>query len=169
MRNISFEQLYITNYPKLKRFAVEYVLSEDDAEDIVQDVFLTLWANNENLEMPNKIVAFLYTATKNRCLDYLKHQCVVRKNTANIQMIMAANATALEALDQSLFEEDIEDVMARAINKLPLKCREIFIKIRIEGKKHKEVADFLSISVNTVENQMNIAYKKLRLELKKYL
>lgn len=77
---------------------------------------------------------------------------------------------ALEQLNYTLTsEEDIEKVVANAIDKLPERCREIFLKSRIEGMKYREIADELDISMNTVENQMSIALKKLRIELKDYL
>ena len=77
---------------------------------------------------------------------------------------------SLELFDQSmLLEQDIERIITEAIDSLPEKCREIFIKSKIEGKKQKEIAEELNISLKTVENQMNIAYKKIRVELKDYL
>lgn len=173
IENIDFKHLYIVNYPKLKRFAIEYILSEDEAEDIVQDVFLALWDKKEALDMPVNIIAFLFTATRNRCLDYLRHQNVIKKNFANLheqqRSVIAINTLALEEFDQSILEEDIEDILSRAINSLPEKCKEIFTKVRLEGKKHKEVAETLNISTHTIEAQMNIAYKKLRVQLRKYI
>ena len=68
----------------------------------------------------------------------------------------------------TLEEKDIETILNNAILSLPERCREIFIKSKIEGKKQKEVALELNISVNTVETQIGIAYKKLREELKDY-
>ena len=77
---------------------------------------------------------------------------------------------ALEQLNYTFTsEEDIEKVIANAIDKLPERCREIFLKSRIEGMKYREIADELDISMNTVENQMSIALRKLRIELKDYL
>ena len=74
---------------------------------------------------------------------------------------------ALEQLNYTFTsEEDIEKVIANAIDKLPERCREIFLKSRIEGMKYREIADELDISMNTVENQMSIALRKLRIELK---
>lgn len=67
-----------------------------------------------------------------------------------------------------LEEKSIEQILSKAIDALPEKCREIFIKNKIEGKKQKEIAMELNISVNTVETQMGIAYKKLKTELKDY-
>lgn len=66
-------------------------------------------------------------------------------------------------------EEDIEKVIVNAIDKLPERCREIFLKSRIEGMKYREIAEELNISTNTVENHISIALKKLRVELKDYL
>ena len=172
--DMDFERVYVTHYPKMKRFAKEYVIIEDDAENIVQDVFLNLWENREIIRMPVNLVAFLFTATKNRCLDYLKHKKVVLKATNILleeqKMTMEMNLEALEAFEQSVFaENDVETLLTNAINSLPERCREIFIKGKLEGKKHKEIAAELNISTSTVEEQMNIALKKLRVQLKNCL
>jgi len=172
--NIDFGKVYVTHYPKMKRFAKEYVIIEEDAENIVQDVFLNLLENCEIIRMPVNLVAFLFTATKNRCLDYLKHKSVVMKATNILleeqKMTMEMNLESLEAFEQSIFaENDVETLLNNAINSLPERCREIFIKGRLEGKKHKEIAAELKISTSTVEAQMNIALKKLREQLKNCL
>jgi RNA polymerase sigma-70 factor (ECF subfamily) len=174
IENIDFKQVYVTHYSKMKRFAKEYVLMEEEAENIVQDVFLHLWENREIIRMPVNLLAFLFTATKNRCMDYLKHKNVVMKATGALleeqKITMEMNLEALEAFDQAVFaESDIETLLTNAIHSLPEKCRDIFIKIRLEGKKHKEVANELNISTHTIEAQMNIALKKLREQLKNYL
>ena len=162
------------HYSKMKRFAKEYVLLEEDAENIVQDVFMQLWENKAVIRMPVNLVAFLFTATKNKCLDYLKHKKVVSKAADTLfeeqKMIMEVNLEALEAFDQSVFaENDVEVLLTNAINALPERCRDIFIRSRLEGKKHKEIAEELNISTHTIEAQMNIALKKIRLQLKNYL
>ena len=174
LENVDFKNVYVTHYSKMKRFAQEYVISEADAENIVQDVFLELWEKREVLSMPVNLMAFLFTATKNRCIDHLRHRVVIRETTNKLmeeqQLILKMKFDSLEAFDQDfLTENDIEDILKKAIDSLPEKCREIFIKRRIEGKKQKDVAAELNISTNTVETQMGIAYKKLREELKDYL
>ena len=171
--NIDFNQVYLAHYSKMKRFAIAYVLLEEDAENIVQDVFLQLWENREIIGMPVNLVAFLFTATKNKCLDHLKHRKVVLKATGILmdeqKLTMDMNLEALEAFDQSVFADNVETILTQAINSLPEKCREIFIKSRLEGKKHKEIAAELNISTHTIEAQMNIALKKIRAQLKNYL
>ena len=151
----------------MKCFACEYVLSEEDAENIVQDVFTELWEKKELLTYNINLVAFLFTSIKNRCI-------VVREAVSQMQeeyqITLKVKLASLELFDQSLLsEQDIEKIISEVINSLPDKCREIFIKSKIEGKKQKDIAVEMNISLKTVENQMNIAYKKLKSELKDYL
>jgi RNA polymerase sigma-70 factor (ECF subfamily) len=86
------------------------------------------------------------------------------------RLAMQMSFQSLEAFDQDMLSgQNIEDVLLRALDSLPERCREIFILNKFEGKKQKDIALMLNISVNTVESQMSIAYKKLRIELKNYL
>ena len=74
------------------------------------------------------------------------------------QITLKVKLASLELFDQSLLsEQDIEKIISEVINSLPEKCREIFIKSKIEGKKQKDIAVEMNISLKTVENQMNIA------------
>jgi len=172
--NNDFGKVYVAHFSKMKRFAQEYVSSEEDAENIVQDVFLELWEKRAVLSMPVNLMAFLFTATKNRCVDHLRHKTVVRETADKLmeeqRLLLKMKFDSLEAFDQNfLTDSDIEEILNKAIEALPEKCRQIFIKSRIEGKKQKEIAAELNVSINTVETQMGIAYKKLRDELKDYL
>lgn len=169
-----FEEIYLSYFSKMKRFANEYVLSEEDAENIVHDVFAELWENKRMLGISLNLVAYLFTAIKNKCLNHLRHRLVVHETTSRLQeeylLSLRMNLDSLELFDQRLFsEEDIEKEVSRALDTLSEKCRTIFIMSKLEGKKQKEIARELAISVNTVETQMGIAYKKLRAELKDYL
>ncbi|MDD4514714.1 MAG: RNA polymerase sigma-70 factor [Massilibacteroides sp.] len=169
-----FRNIYISYYAKMKRFACRYVLFEEDAENIVQDVFLDLLERKDTLTSHINILAFLFTAVKNKCIDHLRNQSVRQRTTETLkeeyQIALQMSLDSLEAFDLNLFaEEDIEMILKKAINSLPEKCREIFILSKIEGEKQKTIAQKLNISVNTVETQIGIAYKKLREELKNYL
>ena len=153
-QHIDFEQIYLSYFSKMKRFAREYVLSDEDAENIVQDVFLDFWEKKELLPLPINILAYLFTSIKNRCIDFLRHKM---------------KYYSLGELDEGIFEkDDVEQLLSKVIDSLPERCREIFLKSKIEGKKQKEIAEEMNISINTVETQMGIAYKKLRNELKDY-
>lgn len=79
---VDFEQIYLTYFSKMKRFAREYVLSDEDAENIVQDVFLDLWEKKELLPLPINIIAYLFTSIKHKCIDFLRHK-MVQKDVEN--------------------------------------------------------------------------------------
>lgn len=172
--DIKFEDIYLSYFSKMKHFAQEYVVLEEDAENIVQDVFTELWEKREMLNMPINLIAYLFTTIKNKCLNHLRHKTIVNETANLLQeeyfITLRMNLNSLEAFDQNLFsEQDIEQIITKALNTLSPKCKEIFIKSKIEGKKQKQIAAELNISINTVETQIGIAYKKLRVELKNYL
>lgn len=172
--DIKFEDIYLSYFSKMKHFAQEYVVLEEDAENIVQDVFTELWEKREMLNMPINLIAYLFTTIKNKCLNHLRHKTIVHETANLLQeeyfITLRMNLNSLEAFDQNLFsEQDIEQIITKALNTLSPKCKEIFIMNKIEGKKQKQIAAELNISINTVETQIGIAYKKLRVELKNYL
>ena len=171
---VEFEKIYISYYSKMKRFAKEYVILEEDAENIVQDIFSDLWEKWDIYTQHSNLFAFLFLSIKNRCIDFLRHKIIAQKATSKYleeyQLSITANFHALESLDLETYSaEDIDLLIKKAIDTLPERCKEIFIKNKIEGKKQKEIALELNITVNTVESQMAIAYKKLRVELKNCL
>ena len=171
---VRFEDIYLSYFSKMKYFAKEYVISEEAAEDIVQDVFVELWENKEMLNMHMNLIAYLFTTIKNKCLNHLRHKLVVQETASKLQeeytISLRMNLDSLEVFDNNLFSDhDIEKIISRALDALPEKCRTIFFMSKIEGKKQKEIAQELNISINTVGTQIGIAYKKLRTELKDYL
>jgi RNA polymerase sigma-70 factor (ECF subfamily) len=157
----------------MKNFAREYVILEDDAEDIVQDIFMELYEKFDVLNTMNNTTAYIFTAVKNRCIDYLRRKIISRESAERIReeylLTLRMKFDSLEILDDDLLEkEDLEEIIKKALDKLPERCRLIFIKHKVEGMKLKEIAEELQLSPKTIENQMTIAYKKLQEELKEY-
>lgn len=158
----NFDKIYVMYFSRMHRFAKGYVLFDEDAENVVQDVFVLLWEKRDVLDIQVSLVSYLFSLVKNRCLDYLRHQVVADEYKQELTLKL----TSLEHLNDSFTpDEDIERILLLAIHKLPERCREIFMKNRIEGKKYREIATEMNLSVNTVENQISIALKKLRVEL----
>lgn len=161
-----FDAIYVAYYPRMIRFAKEYVLMEEDAENIVQDIFVLLWEKRDVLEIKVSLVPYLFTLLRNKCLDFLRHKTVEE----DFNKEYAVRQMALEQLNYAFSsDEEIEKLLSDAIRSLPERCREIFIKSRVEGKKYEEIANELNLSVHTIETQMSIALKKLRICLKDYL
>jgi len=170
----NFEEIYLKYFPRLLRFAQEYVLNREDAENIIQDVFMTLWERRDDLKVHISLASYLFILIKNRCIDYLRRKKTAEAGKKQIQENFThewqMKLYSLEALDHTLISDsDLERIISRAIDSLPPKCREIFILHKIDGKKYKEIAKELDISVSTVENQMGIALRKLREKLKHHM
>ena len=153
---MSFSELYLIYYPKLVRFAKEFVIQEEDAENITQDVFIILWENRDFIEHIDNMNAYLFRLVRNKCLDYLKHKVFEQRYVESVQTSYEVDVVE---------DNDTEILIRAAINSLPKRCRDIFLLSRVEGLKYKEISEQLGISVNTVECQMGIALKKLRIKL----
>jgi RNA polymerase sigma-70 factor (ECF subfamily) len=139
---------------------------DEDAENIVQDVFMMLWEKRRELNIQISLTAYLFSLIKNKCIDHLRRQIIAETYKQELKMKLSS----LEDMNQAFSsDEDIEGFINDALHKLPKRCREIFVMSRMEGKKYHEIAKELNLSVNTVENQMSVALKKLRIELKDYL
>lgn len=169
-----FSRVYSIYFPKLVRFAREFVLSTEDAENIIQDIFIYLWEHQELLDTLTNLNAFLFTLVKNKCIDQLRHRKLLERKREEFKTVLDKEIQlklyALQQFDENaLSNEDIEIILNNAINSLPEKCRKVFILSRMEGLKNREIAERLNISAKTVENQMTTAIRKLRVELKDYL
>lgn len=140
---MQFNEFYILWYSRLKSFAREYVLSEDDAEDIVQEVFTDLYEKYDTLTHHTNLVAYIFTTIRNRCIDLLRRRIIEQESARRIQeeylLTLRMKFNSLDILDNELFKENqLEEVIEKALNTLPERCRLIFIKHKIEGKNNRK-------------------------------
>lgn len=172
--NTSFKQLYLQYYAPAKRFATLYVKRSDVAEDIVQDVFLKIYELQKNTSQCNFPMAYIMTSVKHGCISFLRGELLLTQFEGTYSEVerseMQWMCHQLETWDLTTsLNEDAFSEIYKAIDALPTQCREIFIRSKIEGKKHAEIAQELNISINTIESQMSIAYRKLRKSLEHIL
>ena len=160
-----FESLFYTYHKELCGLAFNIVGDADVAKDIVQDVFYKLWKNRERVDFRSQIKHYLFKATSHTSLNHIRsnRRTVKLDEEAGLDQ-MAASATTDEQVGK-----DLEARVREAIDKLPPKCKAIYLLSRQEGMKYKEIAEVLELSHKTVENQMGIALQKLRDELKPYI
>lgn len=169
---MNFSEMYLTYYPRLVRFAKEFVMLEEDAENITQDVFADLWERRDSMSEIENVNAYLFRLVKNRSLDYLKRkiseQKYVESTQTSFEIELSLKLQSLDRFDACYFLEgnDTEILIRAAINSLPKRCRDIFLMSRLEGLKYKEISERLGISIKTVECQMGIALKKIRMKLR---
>ncbi|MCG8320893.1 MAG: RNA polymerase sigma-70 factor [Cytophagales bacterium] len=159
------EILYKKYYAGLYRFAYLLIKREDLSEDIVLEVFFKLWKIRHHL--PEKIAfkPYLYKAAKNLAINTLKKLQQDPLTYDCPDDIPSHQADISQLLEVS----DLEDKINIAIQLLPPKCQLVFKLSRYEDMTYPEIADYLNISVKTVENQMGKALKKIREHLKPYL
>ncbi|AGA79743.1 RNA polymerase sigma-70 factor [Echinicola vietnamensis] len=165
----AFELLFKLYYDKLLHLAKYYLNSTEDAEEIVQDVFIKLWERRRNITALNN--SYLFTITKNACLDHLKHRSVVQKKSKeHYERQLADPLRFIQNETASLIlEKELDEKIQESIAALPDKQREVFTKSRLEGKKNMEIAQELKISKRTVDTHITLALKAMRLQLKEFL
>ncbi|MDY0779976.1 RNA polymerase sigma-70 factor [Tenacibaculum sp. IB213877] len=161
-----FKQIFEALYPSLCLFANTYVKDIAVAKDLVQDVFIKIWESNINLKEKNLTKAYLYTSVKNKCIDYLKSK---RVRVINKQV----EVEGLDILEsETHFNREIilieaSQIIHDAINSLPQKYSQVVL-LSMKNLTNKEIAEVLSLNINTVKAHKKIAYQKLRPLLKGY-
>ena len=170
---IAFKVIFNKYYSRLYYFVLEFILMDDQAENIVQDTFCTLWIKRNELKDGSNLSAYLFTVAKNNCLYRLRDQRYRQKLfTSNpfSRDEIDLNGEVLDTLDSSAetFME-IDSIIAGTMEELPPQCKRIFMMSRFEEKKNKEIAEELNISVKVVEKHISKALKKFRESLKDYL
>lgn len=162
----TFEDLFGQYYPMLLAYAKGLV--GDDAEDIVEDVFVELWQHQDRMEVGQCIQAWLYRAVYTRSLNVLKHRHVTASYLSAVESINYQRMSHLDLYSPQEYVEN-EDLRVRldeAIGELPEKCREVFRLSYMFGMRNREIAEALDISVKTVEAHMYKALKHLRERLR---
>ncbi|MCR9251344.1 MAG: RNA polymerase sigma-70 factor [bacterium] len=154
----AFESVFKAYYQDLVNYSHQFIQLQAISEEIVQDVFVSYWERRDTVEIKSSLKSYLYRAVKNRTINYIRLQLPKDQKTSDIDEvpIMVAEESAGE--DLSLLHK----LISSEINKLPAKCRTIFLLSRTEGLSHKEIAEELDLSVKTIENQIGIALKRLR-------
>jgi RNA polymerase sigma-70 factor (ECF subfamily) len=161
---LQFEELFKSQYRLLCNISNNIVKNERAAEDIVQEVFIKLWQKREELQIHSNLMGYLYKATVNSSIDYVKNN----KNVIPLRQVNYYQETD-ENAEKRVMQKELSKSIEKALKNLPPKCKAIFVLSRYEGMKYKEIAQHLGISVKTVENQMGIALDKLRTELRPFL
>jgi RNA polymerase sigma-70 factor (ECF subfamily) len=145
---------------------MQYLNYRDEVEDLVQDLFVSLWMEAPNLEIRTSLKSYLFSSIKNRCLDYQKHQKVTEKYR---EYILFSADNGENSTEQYFSESELRQFIQKSLEKLSPRCREIFELSRIKGMSNQEISEQLGISKRTVELQISNSLKVLRKELIEYL
>lgn len=162
----SFELLFMGLFSELCNYAFQYTGDGFLSEEIVQDVFIKIWQNRENITPSKSIKAYIFQSVHNSCINSL----IQKKNKKSINNVFLSeeswefiqesrqiNSFLLEKLEA----EDTEQIIKRIILSLPVGCSEIFKMSRYENRSNQDIAEILNISVSTVRTQIYRALEKI--------
>lgn len=158
----AFEELFRKFFPSLMAFSRRILGNEEDAREVVHQVFVNLWEKRSDIDLSTSLKSYLFTSVNNRSLNVIRD----RRKFSSEEVPENAGEWDVSARIESM---ELEEKIRDAIDSLPEKCRAVFELSRFEGLKYSEIATQLDISVKTVENQMSKALKILREQLAKYL
>ncbi len=157
-----FESLFRSSYVSLVRYARTLMKDQDTAEEVVQDLFCTIWKDREKIRIESSLNGYLFRAVHNRCLHLIEHNRVVVRHAEEMS---TRSAESPESPSDILNYKELQAKIAVILERLPERCGKIFYMNRFEGLKYNEIAKILSVSIKTVEANMGRALKEFRKEL----
>lgn len=161
----AFEEFFNMLYPRFYRYAFLYLKSDVLCEEVISDVFLKLWNIRHKLNEIKQLEFYLFRSVKNQALTYIKRNL---NHPVEITSYIQSNLIEYREPENLLIAAELAETIENAVSMLPDKCQAIFRMVREDGLSYKQVATLLDISPKTVDNQMNIALKRMRKIIQAY-
>lgn len=159
--HVAFTEIYNRYWGLMYVHALKMLSDEDEAKDIIQDLFITVWSKRSNLDLNTNLSGYLYISTRHKILNKIRQ----RKTSDNFINALALYINDSEnSIIDDIREKELTIIINKEIEKLPLKMRRIFEMSRKQYLSHKEIAEELDISDKTVKKQINNAIKILKLK-----
>jgi len=168
--NWAYKYIYDHYYVVLCKLALTFLKDDFSAQTIVDDLIVNIYEKRETLLITSSLQSYLLRSVKNRCLNFL--QLKYEKQEVNFSALDVSDDSLLSVSDRYdsplaiILENELEQKIRQAIEQLPVECRTVFYKKRIEGKRNVDIAKDLNISVNTVKYHIRNALSRLRFDLK---
>jgi len=160
----AFDQLFRKYSPKLFRFALSLLKSDDDAREIVQETFFRIWNRRQEIAPDKSFKSFVFTISYNLMIDQLR----LRLKDQEYRRFLYENfEIGQERLSVTIDYDTLCSQIEQAVDELPDRRKTIFTLSRNAGMSHREIAEKMGVSVKTVENQINLSLKHIRMRLGK--
>lgn len=163
----AFRQIFIDYQAKLLYYTIAIVKTEGTGKDIVQETFIRLWENRNQLDAEQSLSGYLHTIARNLALNHLKRAAYDQKVKEKIWQEIEVTQMRITT-SENLYAEESSRLVEEAVNRLPPRRKLIFELSRQNGMTHKEIGVKLDISKNTVKNQIVSAVKEIRVYLNKH-
>jgi RNA polymerase sigma-70 factor, ECF subfamily len=157
------KQLFDEHFHHLVLFAFRYVNDYGQCEDIVQDVYVKVWQNFEQIKRNSDLKAYLYKAVQNSSFNFLRHIKIRQKFIDSSEL---EGVSEVKSVEEGFSDEETKNKIHHAVNKLPDKWKEAFVFSKYDNLKYHEIAEEMKISQKTVEKYISKALQFLRNELK---
>jgi RNA polymerase sigma-70 factor (ECF subfamily) len=166
---VAYEELFKQIFPRMIGYCRLFLQDQAQANDLVQECFVRLWEKRSTIEISQSVESLLFVMLRNKCLNYLRDH-KLHDFEKDIESIKENELQHLYQFDfigkeEKSVEERLIEAIQQSIEKLPEKRRLVFIKTKVEGKKNKEVAEELDISVKAVEKHLHQAKEQIRQEM----
>lgn len=161
----AYKELFDRYWLKLYSAARSRLQDEDEAKDCVQDVFLNIWSKRESLPVPDSVKAYLFISLKNKILNAVRQKLTSEKH---LQRYLEELDTKSESESPDLELHELEAVVEDEISRMPEQMRRIFMLSRDEGLSGSQIAEQLSLSHQTVRNQISNSLKRIRQRVQKF-
>lgn len=158
----AYTEIFNRFQPLLFLHAVKKVYSEEEAKDMVQEIFADLWLRHADFKPERNLAAYLYTCVRNKFVNLLQHQQIRARYVDAFQDFISADVLPA---DEAMMGKQLQHIIETEINALPEKMRQVFLLSRREEKSYKEIALELNISEETVRKQIKNSLKILRTRL----
>ncbi len=152
----AFDLLFRRYYASLARFAIMFTKNEENADEVVQAFFVKLWQQRNKLKINSSVKSYLYTSVRNTALNFIKKEQTRTIYEENYEVDKTENKINIKE------NKGFNKIYNEAVEQLPDRTKQVFILSKNEGLTYNEIADYLQITAKTVENNMGIAFKKLR-------
>lgn len=162
----AFQMIFKSYYQPLCNYACSFLHDKEEAEEVVQGIYLSLWEKRGGITIRTAVKPYLYAMVRNACLNVIKHEKIKQKYA--IEEVALAPGSH-DPVSHAMASFELEARIREAIECLPQQCRLVFKLSRFEELRYSEIAKQLDISVKTVENHMGKALKIMRQQLKDYL
>ncbi|MCS2890002.1 RNA polymerase sigma-70 factor [Parabacteroides faecis] len=162
----ALRKFYDLCFDRFFRIAYYYLKTEEWAQEVVLDVFMKIWEKRESLHTIANLEDYFFITVKNAALNYLEKEQRRKNSTEELSDTVPGQEYSPE---ETLITEELFSHYVKALDRLPERCREIFIRIREEKQSYAQVAKELGISTNTVDVQLQKAVTRLRDILSRYL
>ena len=158
----AFDEVYNRYWEKLFLYVAKVIRDKDDAQDIVQEVFVSLWMRREELAPIKSLPAYLFTAARYKGLSYIQANIHKHNYSESLSEFLSQQQDSPDDLQSA---KELEQFIELDVQDLPAKMKVVFSLSRTEGLSHKQISEKLGISDKTVKKQINNALKQIRLKI----